>query len=46
MYCFKKFEDVIKRETLSEAIVYDENRDYTVNKINGEELSMAVEVIK
>ncbi|CDM67682.1 Isoleucine-tRNA ligase [Clostridium bornimense] len=42
----KKFEDVIKRETLAEAIVYDENRDYTVNKINGEELSMAVEVIK
>ena len=42
----KKFEDVIKRETLSEAIIYDENREYTVNKINGEELSMAVEVIK
>ena len=42
----KKFEDVIKRETLSEVVVYNENREYTVNKINGEELSMAVEVIK
>ena len=42
----KKFEDVIKRETLSEAVVYNENREYAVNKINGEELSMAVEVIK
>ena len=42
----KKFEDVIKRETLSEVVVYNENREYAVNKINGEELSMAVEVIK
>ncbi|MBU5316563.1 isoleucine--tRNA ligase [Clostridium bornimense] len=42
----KKFEDVIKRETLSEVVVYNENREYAVSKINGEELSMAVEVIK
>lgn len=42
----KKFEDSIKKETLSVGIFYNLDREYTKNKINGEELDMAVEVVK
>ncbi|MCM1989907.1 isoleucine--tRNA ligase [Oceanirhabdus seepicola] len=42
----KKFEDTIKKETLSLEIVYGVDRDYKEQKINGEVLQMAVEVVK
>ena len=38
----KKFEDVIKKETLTEEVVYNGNADYSEAKVNGEILKMAV----
>ncbi|MDJ0284984.1 DUF5915 domain-containing protein, partial [Bacillus bombysepticus] len=38
----KKFEDVIKKETLTEEIVYNGDADYSEAKVNGEILKMAV----
>ena len=42
----KKFADVIKRETLTQEIVYNGEVDYTETVINGEKLNMTVEVVK
>lgn len=42
----KKFSDVIKKETLTEEINYNSEINYSSFSINGEELKMAVEVIK
>ncbi|MPQ44863.1 isoleucine--tRNA ligase [Clostridium tarantellae] len=39
----KKFEDTIKKETLTEEVVYNEEVTYTETTINGEKLNMAVE---
>ena len=41
-----KFEDVIKKETLSTEVHYNEEREYTECKINGEDFKIAVEVVK
>ena len=42
----KKFENEIKKETLTEKVVYDAKRDtYTEVSINGEKLMLDVEVI-
>ncbi len=38
----KKFEDVIKRETLSQKVIYNEKANYNTFNINGEELEIAV----
>ncbi|SUY48382.1 isoleucyl-tRNA synthetase [Clostridium putrefaciens] len=38
----KKFEEVIKRETLSQKIIYSEEANYNTFNINGEELDIAV----
>ena len=42
----KKFAEVIKKETLTQEIVYNEEANYTETVINGEKLNMTVEVIK
>lgn len=42
----KKFADVIKKETLTQEVVYSEEANYTETVINGEKLNMTVEVIK
>ncbi|AYD39141.1 isoleucine--tRNA ligase [Clostridium fermenticellae] len=42
----KKFEDRLKKETLAVEVIYNENKDYSKCKINGEELGMLVEVVK
>ncbi|MBC2400194.1 isoleucyl-tRNA synthetase [Clostridium tetanomorphum] len=42
----RKFEDVIKKETLCVDIYYNEEREYVDCKINGEDFKIAVEVIK
>ncbi|MGO5065711.1 isoleucine--tRNA ligase [Clostridium sp. LCP25S3_F8] len=42
----KKYEDEIKVETLSEKVSYDENKEYTECKINGESYNIAMEVVK
>jgi len=42
----KKFEDVIKRETLTVNIIFDAEREYSEMNINGEKLDMAVEVVR
>ncbi|WBW98309.1 isoleucine--tRNA ligase [Oceanirhabdus sp. W0125-5] len=42
----KKFEDTIQKETLSVEIVFDAEKDYKEQKINGQLLQMAVEVVK
>ncbi|MCY6484990.1 isoleucine--tRNA ligase [Clostridium aestuarii] len=42
----KKFEEHIKKETLSLEVAYDLDREYDDFKINGEQIKMAVEVIK
>ena len=42
----KKFAEVIKKETLTQEIVYSEEANYTETVINGEKLNMTVEVIK
>ncbi|MCH3965341.1 MAG: isoleucine--tRNA ligase [Clostridium sp.] len=41
----RKFEDQIKKETLSLKVVYDEEREYNNYKINGEDFKIAVEVV-
>ena len=41
-----KYSDVIKRETLTQEIVVNEDADYTETVINGEKLNMTVKVIK
>ena len=42
----KKFEDNIKKETLTVEVVYGAEVDYTETTINGETLNMTVEVVK
>ncbi|SFU82072.1 Isoleucyl-tRNA synthetase [Clostridium sp. DSM 8431] len=43
----KKFEDTIKKETLTVDVVYgDASRSYTETTINGEKLNMDVEVVR
>jgi isoleucyl-tRNA synthetase len=42
----RKFEDYIKKETLAVNVIYDSEREYTNCSINGEDLNVAVEVIK
>lgn len=42
----KKFENNIKKETLSVNVFYNEQIQYTECNINGEKLNMAVEVVK
>ena len=42
----KKFADTIKRETLTQEMVYNGEFDYTETVINGEKLNMTVEVVK
>ena len=42
----KKFEGTIKKETLTEEVIYASECDYTELTVNGEKLSMTVEVIK
>ena len=43
----KKFESEIKKETLTENVVYDAKRDtYTEVSINGEKLMLDAQVIK
>ena len=46
MDVIKKFAETIKRDTLTEEIIFTANREYTETTINGEKLNMAVEVIK
>ncbi|MEQ8196854.1 MAG: isoleucine--tRNA ligase [Clostridiaceae bacterium] len=41
----EKFEQNIKKETLTEAIFFNENKDYSECNINGETLNMTVEKI-
>jgi isoleucyl-tRNA synthetase len=42
----KKFEETIKKETLTVALIFNEEKTYTACSINGEELNIAVEVVK
>lgn len=42
----KKFEDQIKKETLSTEIAYNDDKKYNDYKINGENFKIAVELIK
>ena len=42
----KKFEDTIKKETLTIDVVYGTEAEYTETTINGETLNMTVEVVK
>lgn len=42
----KKFQETIKKETLTVDIIFNAERTYTECNINGEKLSMAVEVVK
>ena len=42
----KKYEDTIKKETLTVKIVFNETREYKEVKINGEELKLDMEVAK
>lgn len=42
----RKFEASIKSETLSVAVEYEQEKEYTDLKINGEDFKIAVEVIK
>ena len=42
----KKYAEVIKKETLTQEIVYNEEIDYSDTVINGENLKMNVEVVK
>ena len=46
MNVIKKFADVIKRDTLTEEIVFGTEREYTETTINGEKLNMDLEVVK
>ena len=42
----KKFEDVIKRETLTIDVVFNAEKQYVETNINGEKLNLIVEVVK
>ena len=42
----KKFADTLKKETLTQEIVFNGDYDYTETVINGEKLNMTVEVVK
>jgi isoleucyl-tRNA synthetase len=42
----KKFEDTVKKETLTVDIIYNAEREYNSSKINGEDFNIAVEVVK
>ena len=42
----KKYEEIIKKDTLAVEIVYNKDREYGDFTINGEELKIAVEVLK
>ncbi|RII31997.1 isoleucine--tRNA ligase [Clostridium chromiireducens] len=42
----RKFEETIKKETLTSEIIYNQETDYSETVINGEVLNMNVEVIK
>lgn len=42
----KKFEEQIKKETLSVKIIYNSEREYNQCKINGEDFNIAVEIAK
>ena len=42
----KKFIDIIKKETLTQEVVYNGEFDYTETVINGEKLNMTVEVVQ
>ena len=42
----KKFEDTVKKETLTMDIIYNAEREYNSSKINGEDFNIAVEVVK
>ena len=42
----KKYAEIIKKETLTQEIVYNEEIDYSDTVINGENLKMNVEVVK
>jgi isoleucyl-tRNA synthetase len=42
----KNFEDEIKKETLAVKIIYNADREYNSSKINGENFSIAVEVVR
>ncbi|SHK45540.1 Isoleucyl-tRNA synthetase [Hathewaya proteolytica DSM 3090] len=42
----RKYEDTIKKETLTVNILFDEESDYKEIKINGETLNLNVEVVK
>jgi len=42
----KKFQDTIKKETLTVDIIFNTEKAYTECNINGEKLNMAVEVVK
>lgn len=42
----RKFENTIKKETIAEEVIYNESKEYTDCKINGEDFKMQVEVIK
>ena len=41
----KKFDERIKKETLSMDVIYNANREYNNCNINGEKLDIAVEVV-
>ena len=42
----KKYEDIIKHDTLAVNLFYDVQKEYSDIKINGEDLNAAVEVVK
>ncbi len=42
----KKYQNHIMKETLTEEVVYNDEREYTVSKINDEKLNIAVEVLR
>ncbi|KHO40327.1 isoleucyl-tRNA synthase [Clostridium tetani] len=42
----EKFEDIIRKETIAEEVIYNEEREYIDCKINGEDFKIEVEVIK
>ena len=42
----KKFEDAVKKETLTVDVIFNADREYNKCKINGEDFNIAVEVVK
>ncbi|BDR88295.1 hypothetical protein N072000002_00960 [Clostridium tetani] len=42
----EKFEDIIRKETIAEEVIYNEEREYVDCKINGEDFKIEVEAIK